>query len=208
MFVNIFYGGDYVGYSSDHKDRTRERVVTAAGRLFRRYGYNGVGIDEIMAAAGLTRGGFYAHFKSKRDLFAAALAEELELARQLRRVRTPASAASDAAATLIDFYLQGANRDRMAAICPLVSLSSDVARSGAEASTAYTDTLRALVAELEQRIPAAPADARARALAAVALCVGGVVLAQAVNDESLAEDILAACRTRALNEVEARGAGA
>jgi TetR/AcrR family transcriptional repressor of nem operon len=96
----------------------------------------------------------------------------------------------------------------MAAICPLVSLSSDVARSGAEASTAYTDTLRALVAELEQRIPAAPADARARALAAVALCVGGVVLAQAVNDESLAEDILAACRTRALNEVEARGAGA
>ena len=60
-----------MGYSSDHKDRTRERVVTAAGRLFRRYGYNGVGIDEIMAAAGLTRGGFYAHLKSKRDRFAA-----------------------------------------------------------------------------------------------------------------------------------------
>ena len=85
-----------MGYSSEHKDRTRERVVTAAGRLFRRYGYNGVGIDEIMAAAGLTRGGFYAHFKSKHDLFAAALAEELELARQLRRVRTPAGPASDA----------------------------------------------------------------------------------------------------------------
>jgi AcrR family transcriptional regulator len=192
-----------VGYSSDHKDRTRERVINAAGRLFRRYGYNGVGIDEIMAAAGLTRGGFYAHFRSKRDLFAAALGEELELSRQLRHARGPgAEAASGVARTLIDFYLDEESRSRIASICPLVSLSPDVARCGAEASAAYTETLRALVTELEQSMPAASADARARALAAMALCVGGVMLAHAVSEQGFAEEIIAACRSRAVKEVE------
>lgn len=193
-----------MGYAPEHKAKTRERVVEAAARLFRRYGYNGVGIDDIMSAADLTRGGFYAHFKSKQDLFAAALSEELELARQLRR----GGASDDApqaggAHALIDFYLDSANRTRIARLCPLVSLSADAARCGEDASAAYTETLRGLVAEIARRIPAPPAEARARALAAVALCVGGVVLAHASSDDELAAALLNACRERALHEVEA-----
>jgi AcrR family transcriptional regulator len=190
-----------MGYTPEHKARTRERVVDAAARLFRRYGYNGVGIDDIMAAANLTRGGFYAHFESKQDLFAAALSQELELARQLRR-SADADRPRGTARALIDFYLDDANRARIARLCPLVSLSADVARCGADASAAYTATLRGLLEEIAERIPAAPADAQARALVAVALCVGGVVLAHAVSDDELAASLLHACRERAMSEVE------
>jgi len=192
-----------MGYSAGHKARTRERIIQTAGRLFRRYGYNGVGIDDIMAAADLTRGGFYAHFRSKRDLFAAALGEELELARQLRRSASAGEEGSGGARALIDFYLDSSRRRHVSSICSLVSLSAEVARGGDDASAAYTAALRDLIAEIARRIPAAPAEAHARACAAVALCVGGVVLAQAVSDDALATPLLEACRARALVEIGA-----
>ena len=189
------------------KARTRERIVQSAARLFRRYGYDGVGIDDIMAAADLTRGGFYAHFKSKRDLFLAALTEELELARRLRRSDSSnRTGGSPAAQVLIDFYLDSANRRHISAICPLVSLSADVGRGGEDASAAYTAALRGLIGEIARRIPADPTEAHARAAAAVALCVGGALLAQAVSDEDLAQSLLEACSARARDEIEADSA--
>src|SRR4030095_1713408 len=178
-----------MGYSSEHKARTRERVVEAAARLFRRYGYNGVGIDDIMAAAGMTRGGFYAHFRSKQELFAAALGEESELARRLRSGEGDADRPSRSARALIEFYFGAADRALVTSLCPLVSLSVDVARGDAQASAAYTETLRDLVGEIARRIPAPAEDARQRALAAVALCVGAAVLGHAVNDERLAAEL-------------------
>ena len=193
-----------MGYKPEHRMRTRRRVVESAGRLFRRYGYNGVGIDDIMAAANLTRGGFYAHFRSKADLFAEALAADPELVKQLRGSGDGGEEASAAALRrLVDFYLDRGNRKRVAALCQLVSLSADVGRSGGEVSAAYTATLRGMIDDVARRIPSA-ADARARALAAVALCVGGAVLADAVDDEQLAAALLDACRERALAEVEGR----
>lgn len=192
-----------MGYSPEHKARTRERVVESAARLFRRYGYNGVGIDDIMAAAHLTRGGFYAHFRSKEDLFAATLAADLVLATQLRASGEPdAGGAPAAVRALIDFYLDGGNRKRIPNLCPLVSLSADVGRSGEAARAAYTAAVRSMIDELARRIDAAPADAQARALTTIALCVGGVVLAQAVNDDQLADALLDACRARAVAAVE------
>jgi AcrR family transcriptional regulator len=192
-----------MGYPTEHKAKTRERVVEAASRLFRRYGYNGVGIDDIMAAANLTRGGFYAHFRSKQDLFAATLGREPEVSRALRSQHgSDVERGAVAGRALIDFYLDGENRRQLPLLCPFVSLSADVARGADDASAAYTDTLRRLVAEVARCIAAAPLEARARALAALALCVGGAVLANAVNDEQLATEILSACRRRAASEVE------
>jgi TetR/AcrR family transcriptional repressor of nem operon len=195
-----------MGYSTEHKARTRQRIVESAARLFRRYGYNGVGIDDIMAAAHLTRGGFYAHFKSKRDLFRAALTGELELARLLRGSDAESGERKpDAARALIDFYLDAANRTRIASICSLVSLSADVARGGEDASAAYSEALRDLIEEIARSIPAAPAPAPERAAAALALCVGAAVLAQAVSDGDLARSLLEACRKHALTAIEGKG---
>jgi AcrR family transcriptional regulator len=193
-----------MGYSTDHKAKTRGRVIDAASRLFRRYGYNGVGIDDIMAAANLTRGGFYAHFRSKQELFAATLAREPEVSRALRsRGESDHASEAGSARALIDFYLDGANRRQLASRCSLVSLSADVARLEDAASAAYTDTLHRFVADVARCISAPALEARARALAAVALCVGGAVLAHAVNDDQLATEVINTCRTRAASELEA-----
>jgi AcrR family transcriptional regulator len=186
----------------DQKADTRKRIVRSAARLFRRYGYQGVGIDEIMAAAGLTRGGFYAHFRSKEDLFRAAVADELELTARMRAHRQSArSGAASGARALVEFYLGDGDRAHVAASCPLVSLSPDVARSSEDARAAYTATLQQMLTELAQCIAGDGAGARARALAALALCVGGVVMARAVSDEQLAAELVEVCRARAFAEV-------
>ena len=186
----------------DRKAETRSRILQNAARLFRRYGYEGIGIDEIMAAAGLTRGGFYAHFRSKQELFHAALADEPEAFTPLRadRARSRADAVS-AGRALIDFYLGDGDRARVAASCPLVSLSPDVARASEGARAAYTARVHELVTELARCIPGDADDARVRALAILALCIGGAAMAHAVSDEPLAAALLDACRARALATV-------
>ena len=73
-----------MGYSAEHVRRTRRRILDSAARVFRRVGYEAAGIDEIMAGAGLTRGGFYAHFASKAELFEAVIGDDLEFAERLR----------------------------------------------------------------------------------------------------------------------------
>ena len=176
----------------DRKAETRSRILQNAARLFRRYGYEGIGIDEIMAAAGLTRGGFYAHFRSKQELFHAALADEPEAFTPLR------ADAVSAGRALIDFYLGDGDRARVAASCPLVSLSPDVARASDGARAAYTARVHELVTELARCIPGDADDVRVRALAILALCIGGAAMAHAVSDEPLAAALLDACRARAL----------
>ncbi len=74
-------------YAPEHKARTRERILREAGRLFRRHGYQGVGIDRIMTRARLTRGGFYGHFPSKAALFAAVVDQGTDFVRRLREAR-------------------------------------------------------------------------------------------------------------------------
>ena len=179
----------------DRKAETRSRILQNAARLFRRYGYEGIGIDEIMAAAGLTRGGFYAHFRSKQELFHAALADEPEAFTPLR------ADAVSAGRALIDFYLGDGDRARVAASCPLVSLSPDVARASDGARAAYTARVHELVTELARCIPGDADDVRVRALAILALCIGGAAMAHAVSDEPLAAALLDACRARALATV-------
>jgi TetR/AcrR family transcriptional repressor of nem operon len=149
-----------------------------------------------MAAAGLTRGGFYAHFRSKQELFHAALADEPQQVGQLLDRRSEVAAAGVRA--LIEFYLGDGDRARVAASCPLVSLSPDVARSSDDARAAYTARVQELVADLARDIPGEASDARVRALAILALCVGGVAMAHAISDERLAAALVDACRVRAL----------
>ena len=178
-----------MGYSKQHVAATRRRILQSAGRLFRRHGYQGVGIDRIMEDAGLTRGGFYAHFKSKDDLLRAVMAEEeLEFTQQLRDRRE----AGDARAA-IDYYLDPRNRTRIGRGCTMVANAPDLARAGAATRKAFGEGFGGLVDEFEALAEGAP-DARERALAAVATCIGGVTIARALGDDATALELLAACR--------------
>lgn len=166
------------------KARTRTEIFEHAARLFRLRGYSGTNIDDIMLAAGLTRGAFYAHFKSKDDLFAEVIGAGHGL---LGKTRThgPQAALSD----YLDKTRLGAN----APACTLASLPCDVARAKLAARLAYANALYALIAELSVA-KKRKLDGEATVLAILA--VGAVVMARASGDRRLS-DWLLRCAQRA-----------
>ncbi len=189
-------------YPPGHRDEARRRIVLEAGRLFRSKGYDGVGVDEIMRAAGLTHGGFYGHFRSKAALFRAVLADAHDFnLRMAARAATDDEGLRREAMALVGYYLDPANRDRVGQGCMLASLSGDAARADADARGAWAGQVRDLATQFARGLPPPAAglapDANRpdpRGMAAVALCVGGLTLARGMADETLAAAMLAACR--------------
>jgi TetR/AcrR family transcriptional repressor of nem operon len=186
-------------YGQEHKAKTRQKILKAAARLFREHGYDGVGVDAIMAKAGLTAGGFYAHFPSKRALFDEALATALEGSNATQAAAKSASV--DEAGQLrlmIKNYLSRQHRDRVADGCPLPALTPDAARGGETSRENYERQLLQYVDRLEALLPEGTVARRDTALALMAQCVGSLMLARAVNDERLSDRILKACQQAAL----------
>lgn len=185
-------------YTAEHKQRTRGRIVEAARRLFKTHGYEGVGIDAIMAEAGLTRGGFYAHFETKEALFAEVV-EWLGPTDDMReRFLAEKDACGDNVEAFIRTYLSPEHRDQPGRGCPLATLSVDISRAGPEARRSYTRALRAAAARFARFFPRRAARNEELAYALLASCIGGMVLARAVEDRESADFILAACRKAAI----------
>lgn len=193
-------------YGPGHKQQSRERILRAAADLFRRRGIAATGVDAVMAAAGLTPGGFYAHFRSKDALIAAAVATAGARARE--RWLTPYAELTGSAwvRSFVEHYLSEEHRDDRATGCFVPSLAAEVARTGPAPRRNFEQGLRGFFALVESR--ASDADGRSRALGAVALCVGGVLLSRVVLDRELSREILEACRTSALELLDAERAPA
>jgi TetR/AcrR family transcriptional repressor of nem operon len=188
-------------YAKEHKAETRQKILKAAARLFREFGYDGVGVDAIMTEAGLTAGGFYAHFPSKRALFDEALATALATGKAAETATAMKSAESDEVGRLrlmIKNYLSRQHRDQVADGCPLPALTPDAARGGEASRENYERQLLQYVNRLEALLSTGAAARQDRALALMAQCVGGLMLARAVKDERLSDRILKACRQAAL----------
>lgn len=188
-------------YAPEHRQRTRERILDAARRVFRLKGFAAAGIDEIMAEAGLTRGGFYAHFANKDALFAAAIGD---LARPADLPQPAGTATGRARArAFAESYLSSGHRRDLGGGCTLAALSPEIARAGPATRAAFTTALAEALAELAALFgdndgKTGSESARAEAVALLALNVGGLALSRAVADESLAEDILESCRKAAI----------
>lgn len=181
-------------YTPAHKARTRERIVESARHLFNRHGFTGVSIDEIMAEAGLTRGGFYNHFTTKEELYAEVVQHVLSC-RKPRRW----SAGDDVARAFVVEYLSRAHFDSRDNSCPLMALPSDVARGGEPVKRAYRQVLEYMVANLEKSLVGP--EARRQAISVAALCIGAMAVARAVDDAKLAEEIRNAAKYLALSLV-------
>ena len=171
--------------SATRKARTRAEIFDHAARLFRLRGYGGTNIDDIMLAAGLTRGAFYAHFKSKDDLFAEVIRAGHGL---LARTR---AAGPEAA---IDAYLAKDDLAANALACTLAALPSDVARAPLPARLAYANALHGLIGELARN---RPRKLDADATVAAILAVGAVSLARASGDTRLSDWLLRCARRAA-----------
>ena len=185
-------------YAPEHKQHTRRRIVRSARRLFNRRGFNEVSIDEIMANAELTRGGFYSYFRNKEELYVEAITLILE--------ENPAAEyegvdfdfnSEDIARVIVNAYLSRQHYDDIEGSCPLIALPNDVARGSQVLQRAYRQVLGSMVGIFKQKLNDHSA-ADSQALAMAALCVGGMVLARAVGDEQLANEVREASRQHAL----------
>lgn len=167
----------------------RERIVESASRLFRRRGFDGVGVAELMAAAGLTNGAFYRHFASKAALIAETCGRVFATRFDpWRRLEGP-----DGAAQVQGFVRDYLSAQHLAARddgCLYASLSGDVARQDALVRGVFTDNLSRRLAVLAQALGGAPTTARQRALGSAATLVGALMLARAVADPELSREIL------------------
>ena len=183
-----------MGYSQDHIARTKQRIIDHAGALFRKFGYNGVGIDSIMKAAELTRGGFYAHFDSKSDLFNNVISETFNFTRQARKLRGIESEDIDIRAMFaILHYLNHKRRDHIGMACTMASSAVDVLRSGKTAKSAFESRFKELISEMQSLLKDDGVELeRNKITAIVSMCVGGLILARACNEEA-ASDILKSC---------------
>ena len=186
-------------YSADHKAETRKRIVESARKLFNRRGFSEVSIDEIMGAAGLTRGGFYNHFTNKDELYAEAITRTLAC----EKTRADGSTIDfdkpphELAPEIIRVYLSERQLVSVDDMCPLVALPSDTARGGEGVRRAYTEVLSAMIGLFEAS-QGGRADARSRAIMMATQCVGGMVLARAVDNPALSREIREASMEQAL----------
>lgn len=170
----------------------RQRVLCLAARRFREQGFQGLGVAELMAEAGLTHGGFYKQFASKDDLAAEAgakaLAENLATYETLAKRHLTISGVTTA-------LLTERHRDNPGTGCMLAALGTDIARAGPGMQRTTTGGVRKLLDCLAALVPGRPKKkARERALAAYATMVGALVVARAVDDPALSREILLAAR--------------
>ena len=188
-------------YPPEHKNETRERILQSARRLFNRKGFSEVTIDEIMTASGLTRGGFYSHFQTKEELYAEAITQFLrndppEAWRTLNF--SPSAQGTALARMIVDAYLSREHFDDRDGSCPMVGLPNDVARGGKVVKAAFREVVDMMVGVFSANLPPGAEPTRERALALVALCIGGMVLARAVDDDRFSDELREAARQHAL----------
>lgn len=179
--------------SKQQASENRERILFEAARLFRERGLDGVGVDALAEAAGLTHGSLYSQFGSKQRLAAEALNHALE----------SSAAKTGQAATLAEFvagYLSAKHRDAPGAGCAIAALGPDMGRHGGAVRNNFTAGVRSMVARVAALLSSRRED---QALAHVATLVGALVLARAVDDPELSDRILAVGRDRVLAGKEA-----
>jgi TetR/AcrR family transcriptional repressor of nem operon len=179
-------------YDTEHKQRTRERVLREAAKAIRAEGPHQIAVAGIMAKAGLTHGGFYAHFASKDDLVAAAIGQMFEEGGERLAALTTGCPPAEGLAAYIDFYLSREHRDARTSGCPMPFMAADLPRLSEPARARFAmgvaglrARLGALLAELGHE------DAKTEASSMLAEMVGALSLARAEPDPERSDAILA-----------------
>lgn len=187
-------------YPSDHRSTTRAQIIESARRLFNRNGFDNVSLRQIMAGVGLTHGGFYSYFKGKSDLYSEVLGcffTDPNWKNRWEGVEVDL-ASSDAGPQIIRAYLSRQHFNDIENTCPMVALPSDVSRAGKTAKRAFNSVFQAMVAALERSMPKNRSSAN-KANAIAAICVGGMVVARAIEEGKAADQLRDDCMAVALD---------
>ncbi|WP_109125675.1 TetR/AcrR family transcriptional regulator [Dyella sp. C11] len=179
-------------YDAEHKQKTRSKVLEVAAKAIREEGPDRIGVASVMAEAGLTHGGFYAHFKSKDELVAAAIEQMFEQSRARLKHEMEGREPAAGLSAYIDFYLSKKHRDTRGAGCPMAALASDLPRLPEETRALFADGARRLSDAMAERLDAMGyADPQALARSTVSELVGALSLARIEPDAKRSDAILA-----------------
>lgn len=188
-------------YPAGHRAEVKRNIIQSARKLFNRRGFNNVSISQIMQGAELTHGGFYSYFDSKSDLYAEVLGcffTEPNWESCWKGVHVDLSS-TDVGPQVVRAYLSRQHFENVENSCPMAALPSDVARSGKTVKRAFATVFKAMVDVLQRSLVDKNRPRRARAQAIAALCVGGMVVARAIGDRTIADQLRAACMAIALD---------
>lgn len=190
---------------SSRHHQSHERILDAAARAVRRAGVAGVGVADVMKEAGLTHGGFYAHFGSRDALLADALehAGSQSNARVRERMRARTDAGESLFRALVSEYLSDPHMDALELGCPVAAISSDMQRAGEALREVSQRRVRGLAALVDEALPAgAPAGS---AWAVAAALVGALQMARVLGPEGGGKEVLRSCRESLLAQYERPG---
>ncbi|MGZ6016033.1 MAG: TetR/AcrR family transcriptional regulator [Phenylobacterium sp.] len=190
---------------SARHQQSHERILDAAARAVRRAGVAGVGVAEVMKEAGLTHGGFYAHFGSRDALLADALdhAGSQSNARLRERMRARTDAGESAFRALVSEYLSGTHMDALELGCPVAAISSDMQRARETLRDVSKRRVRGLAALVEEALPAGSPPGSGWPIAAT--LVGALQMARVLGAEDGGNAILRACRETLLAQYDRPG---
>jgi AcrR family transcriptional regulator len=187
-------------YPVGHRTEVKRKIVESARRLFNRHGFDNISVDQIMAGAGLTRRGFYSYFESKSDLYAEVLGcffTDPEWKNCWEGVDVDLTS-GDVGPQVVRAYLSRQHFEDVENSCPMVALPTDVSRSGESAKRAFETVFQAMVSVLERSSKENVRSRRMTAQAMAALCVGGMVVARAMDNRGVADELRDACMAVAL----------
>lgn len=188
----------------EQKEKSHETILESAARLLRERGISGARVADVMKGAGLTVGGFYAHFPSKEALVDEALRRTGAALRDGLFARIEEKPAEDRAEVVLKRYLSAAHRDAQTLGCPLPAVVGEVGTTAAEHRAVLAEEVAALSTRLEEYLPRNRGGSRrALAIGLVALMYGGLSLARALRGTELSDEVIRACRT--LGVAAARG---
>ena len=187
-------------YSKEHKQETHARIVKKASVRLREKGAHGIGVADLMKEAGLTHGGFYAHFDSREALVIEAFAYAMDRANERWRKMAEQTPPEKRFSAIVEAYLTPVHRDDPGHGCAIPTLGAEIARESPKTRKAFAAKLEQMIEMLADQIPEVPRKAaRKQAMGAIATMMGTLVLARIAGSGEFSDEILGAGRAAVLD---------
>ena len=190
-------------YSKEHKTQTHARIVKRASVKLREKGAHGIGVADLMKEAGLTHGGFYAHFDSRDALVIEAFTHAMDRSTEHWRKQTEATPAEKRLSTIVNSYLSTLHRDNPGQGCAVPTLGAEIARESTKTRRAFAVRMQQMIEMLAKQFHGVPPKtARKQAMAAMATMMGSLVMARIAGGSELSDDILKSGRDAILERAK------
>ena len=190
-------------YSREHKLETHARIVKKASVRLREKGAHGIGVADLMKEAGLTHGGFYAHFDSREALVIEAFTHAMDRSTEHWRKLAEQTPPEKRLAMIVNTYLTPLHRDDLGRGCAVPALGAEIARESPKTRRVFAGRLEQMIEMLAAQIPGVPRKAaRKQAVAAIATMMGTLVLARVAGSGDFSDEILGAGREAVLDRAK------